>query len=140
MFLGTSNLIVICKVQTEILRRKLISNKGTKNPEAIQTGLQIYEELQAVTFFHLSDLTHDNHSLFTWILKSLVMKAAQFPGNLCSSTLLYCRVFLLLLTQQMRLLSLPLTHQQKDQTPTPSPQRLLTLLKIYISLQSYHLR
>lgn len=101
--LGTSNLRIICKVQKEILKSRLISNKGGKNPERFTDLWRTWDR-----HLHPSAWFHTILLVFTLILKSLVIKAAQFPCNLLSFTLLHRSVFPFLLTQQTRLVPLPL--------------------------------
>lgn len=135
MFLGTSNLTVICKVETEIPSRRLISNKGAKKPEAIPPGSQIYEELQAITFFHLPNLSiHPDPKVSDDEGYTIPRQLIRFH-----SSLLQGFSFASDTTNEVPPIASSLTHQQKDETTTPSLQGLLTLMKIYISFQSYHL-
>lgn len=120
-------------MQKEILRSGIISTKRGKIPKRFIDLWRTWD-----SHLHPSAWVHPVLLVFPLILKSLVMKAAQFPCHLLSFTLLHCSVYPLLLTQQDKVRCL-VSSSLAEGTATPSLQELLTLPRTNVSLQSYHL-
>lgn len=142
IFLNTSNVIIICKVQTEIQSSRLISNKGAKKtPEAKLRGSQTYEGLWAVTFIHLPDGTHDTTLCSPWSWSLWWWRLHNSQAIYCLSLFSVAAFFLSFQLNKWgyshRLLSY--TSAERADNPSPSVRGLHTLLKIYLSFQSYHL-
>lgn len=118
IFLNTSNVIIICKVQTEIQSSRLISNKGAKKtPEAKLRGSQTYEGLWAVTFIHLPDGTHDTTLCSPWSWSLWWWRLHNSQAIYCLSLFSVARSsFLSNSTNEVTPTASSLIHQQKEQT------------------------